>query len=165
MAHMIPLIERIMRHVQKTDIGCWLWQGSVINSGYGKTGTGGRQGKDILVHVAMYELHHGPVPTGMDVDHDCRNRLCCNPEHLKPLTRLRNLERGRHPNMVTRRTGICKRGHQIDGENALVGCDGRKRCRACTNMRKRSYWHGEAPPKVDCEIREDKGDFIWRAPW
>lgn len=101
-----PLVERIMRRVVENERGCWVWQGSVINSGYGRTGTGGRSGRDILVHRAMYEIHHGPLPHGTEVDHDCRNRLCCNPAHLVPLARLPNLERGRHPNMVTRRTGI-----------------------------------------------------------
>jgi hypothetical protein len=38
-------------------------------------------GKALRVHRFVWESVNGPVPDGMDVDHICRNRLCCNINH------------------------------------------------------------------------------------
>ena len=46
--------------------GCWLWLGARDSHGYGKFRVSKRQ---VGVHRFAYELHHGPIPTGMLVDH------------------------------------------------------------------------------------------------
>lgn len=52
----------------------------------------------IFLHRSTWEVIHGPVPEGYELDHLCRNRRCCNPSHLQLLTRSQhktktNLER------------------------------------------------------------------------
>lgn len=55
----------------------------------------------ILVHRAVYELHIGPIPQGMEIDHECRVPRCINPQHLRPATRAQN-----NQNKVARRDSI-----------------------------------------------------------
>jgi hypothetical protein len=69
---------------------CWQWLGGKNSKGYGFLHW---QGKSVAAHRLAYELTNGPIPPGMEIDHQCRNRSCCNPDHLQPLTRRRNMEK------------------------------------------------------------------------
>ena len=41
------------------------------------------KGKCYQVHVIIYEMHYGPIPSGMIIDHDDRNRTNNYPGNLK----------------------------------------------------------------------------------
>lgn len=43
-------------------------------------------GKLVMYHRYIYEYYRGDIPDGYEVDHVCRNRACCNPNHLQLLT-------------------------------------------------------------------------------
>lgn len=73
-----------------SDTGCWVWQGHVGGCGYGRTV---RDGRAVYVHRFMWELVHGRVPEGLELDHLCRNRLCMNPDHLEVVTHRENMRR------------------------------------------------------------------------
>lgn len=85
-------VERFWRQVHKTET-CWLWSGSVADTGYGLHWTD----EKVLAgaHRFSYELHLGPIPTGLQVDHRCRVRRCVNPAHLEPVTAAENARRAR----------------------------------------------------------------------
>lgn len=70
---------------------CRNWTGYVGTSGYGELNVGG---KKIAVHRYVFGEVHGEVPAGLVVDHNCRNRRCCNPDHLEAITNQENLNRG-----------------------------------------------------------------------
>lgn len=68
--------------------GCWLWHGSMLESGYGKFHKGARR---VYAHRLAYELVVGPIPRGGVVMHTCDVPACVNPDHLKIGTQLDNM--------------------------------------------------------------------------
>ena len=127
-----PLDERIMKHVIQDSAGCWLWTGHVTPKGYGGIGVEGRMR---LAHSVAYEVWVGPVPPGLQLDHLCRVRHCCNPEHLEPVTPWENLRRG---NTFMNKTH-CPSGHAYEGANLYVDPGGGRRCRACKRLGDQRY--------------------------
>jgi hypothetical protein len=122
--------QRIARATSVDGNGCWVWQRGRDGNGYGRIRF---QGVAYPTHRFSYEVHRGPIPDGLVLDHLCRNILCCNPDHLEPVTQEENLKRGQAPNMVTHREGVCRRGHELTGHNVIHRGDGRIRCRECHN--------------------------------
>lgn len=102
MSNAIPVEAKFWSKVIKGD-GCWEWVGSKNGGNYGKLGV---SGTTIYAHRISYELHKGPIPDGMHVDHICRNRSCVNPDHLRTVTNKQN-----HENLNHRRAGN-KSGHR-----------------------------------------------------
>ncbi len=125
--------DRIQTNVVIDDAGCWVWQRSKIPAGYGKISVNGR---DLLAHRVAYEAFVGPIPDGLELDHLCRVRACCNPAHLEPVTRAEN-----HRRALPFRTGYvpfnasetCPRGHSR-AENTYVAPSGHRKCRPCNTL-------------------------------
>lgn len=51
------------------------------------------RGNRVLAHVHAWERKFGPVPVGLELDHLCKNRSCCNPDHLEAVTHRVNSQR------------------------------------------------------------------------
>lgn len=90
----------------------------------------------MLTHRVTYTELVGPIPEGLDLDHLCRNRACCNPEHLEPVERVENVRRGlRGPGYGALITH-CKRGHEFAPWNlARSRGEGFRICRSCHRAR------------------------------
>jgi len=88
-----PEIPPLMRFFNKVNIteGCWYWKDHCTEEGYGQFWLNGRM---VYAHIFLYELLHGPVPDGMELDHLCRNPGCVNPAHLEPVCHQENCRRG-----------------------------------------------------------------------
>src|SRR3954468_21995491 len=100
-----------MTHVTPT---CWIWMGYKNKKGYGSLRGRG-------AHVVAWELRHGPVPEGLQLDHTCLNKACVNPDHLEPVTNRENKLRW------ARTLTKCPQGHPYSGDNLWVSKAGTKR--------------------------------------
>jgi hypothetical protein len=123
------------------DSPCWIWPGAK-SRGYGVKSV---KGKSRVVHRIIYERLYGPVPEGMQLDHLCRNRACCNPFHLEIVTCQENLRRG-PTTLAAKQTAIthCPRGHPYDEENTYV-YKGMRHCRECNREHNRQWYQRQHP--------------------
>lgn len=106
--------RRFWSRVKVLDNGCWEWQGSTSQYGYGHFTADGQS----LAHRWAYSHFVAPIPQGEQIDHLCKNRACVNPAHLAPVTLHENLIRGRRENQHTVRTH-CPNGHAYTPETTL----------------------------------------------
>lgn len=110
---------------------CLQWTGSLKTRwGYGQFLY---EGRNRSAHCAAWEMENGPIPTGLTIDHLCRNTSCVRTSHMELVTGVENYQRA-----VAARTH-CRNGH----EYATVGCypmkNGRRRCKACTRRAVADY--------------------------
>jgi hypothetical protein len=83
--------DRFWQKILKKDSGCWEWQATLNNMGYGMFTES--YGKFILAHRYSYKLHKGEIGVGLEIDHLCFNPKCCNPDHLEAVTPSVNVQR------------------------------------------------------------------------
>lgn len=130
---MTTLAQRLHAGYAVTEAGCWEWKRSRNSRGCGLIS---ERGVVLLAHRVSYEHHVGPIPDGMQIDHLCRNKACCNPSHLEPVTARENSHR--RPDV---HKSHCIHGHALTAENTIL----KKRpnghpirnCRTCANARAR----------------------------
>ena len=106
---------------------CWEWTGALDDAGYGVFNTGTKVDR---AHRLSYEYLVGAIPGGKHIDHLCRNRKCCNPDHLEPVDPIENWRRGMSPAAVVARTDRCVRGHSMADAYVRPGTKARM-CRQC----------------------------------
>lgn len=125
------LLPRFLAKFSEDGNGCWLWTAARTHDGYGRFKIGG---KTRMAHVVAYETLVGLVPDGLELDHLCRVRRCCNPEHLEPVTQRENLMRGQTPAARNAAKTHCPQGHSYsysDG-NLYIHPSGSRICRRCS---------------------------------
>ena len=135
----MSMSERVFASITKVDMGyateCWIWQRAKQGAGYGHLWSPMLR-RTQLAHRVSYESANGPISDGLTLDHRCRNRACCNPDHLDPVTMAVNLMRGEGPSAINARKTMCPQGHSYDDEkNCRTNKSGGRHCRACQRIR------------------------------
>lgn len=113
---------------------CWAWTGALNSKGYGCVGV---YRKSQLAHRVAYEITFGLIPAGLQIDHLCGNKRCCNPAHLEAVTGKTNMERTDQA-----RKTHCVNGHRLAGANLIFKKAGQytiRNCRECQNARNRAF--------------------------
>lgn len=134
------LAELVCRRIQlpSDPEGCWLWRGVWHEKGYGTMHS--RRFGHFYAHRLTYEMFVGPIPTGLHIDHLCRNPSCVNPAHLEPVTCRENVLRGKSPSAAQAKQTHCKRGHLLAGQNLKINrpktptAAPSRVCRACQRV-------------------------------
>lgn len=120
----------------RVDGGHWIWTRASAH-GYGKCSPSRWGMGERLAYRAVWKLSGRRLPaytpTGPQLDHTCRVRLCVRPSCMELVTPLENQLRGL--NGEVRRSGSCRAGHVLDE----VGVTARGKCAECKRSRDRRY--------------------------
>jgi hypothetical protein len=130
----LRLPGRFWAKVQILDSECWQWTGALNSKGYGSVGAGGRNNQ-VSTHRYVL-LATTEIPDGMQVDHLCRNKACCNPSHLEIVTQAVNMQRAM-------RRVHCANGHLMSGDNIRMTTRGRRVCVTCARR-----WNRESAART-----------------
>lgn len=126
--------EFFWSHVQEHETDrCWRWVGTIRN-GYGIAVIDGR---NYRAHRIAFTLMRGPIPDGLTLDHLCRVRSCCNPDHLEAVTLSTNVLRGMSPTAQHARKTHCPKGHEYTAGNTRHR-RGRRECLVCTREQRKA---------------------------
>lgn len=131
------LLDRVVVRDADYETPCWLSDRAENGKGYTKIAY---MGRIWYAHRLAHHLFIGPIPTGLTIDHLCRVRGCCNPEHLEAVTIKVNTLRGSAPAAVHTAKTHCIRGHEFTSANTYLaaGRHGPQRqCRECRRIRRR----------------------------
>lgn len=122
---------------------CWPWLLSTWD-GYGSWQPSIQAhpvfGKRRKAHQWAWFFERGPVPPGWTIDHICRVRHCCNPSHLRLLTRSANSA----DSLQSCKTH-CAKGHEFTPANTYIWSKGptgkfSRVCRTCQLDRQRRIY-------------------------
>lgn len=125
------LLGRIASRISVTDGGCWECAYALDSSGYPQVSYLSRME---LTHRVMFVAAKGVIPTALQIDHLCRNRKCCNPDHLEAVSPRENGLRGDTIQARNAAVTHCPHGHAYGPDNAFPSDLKRgkfRRCRAC----------------------------------
>lgn len=90
------IVERLESKIEHNvnEQGCDKWTGHIGDperrNDYGKVSINGEW---VRAHRKVYELYIGPIPDDKPlIHHDCGNKWCQEPEHLRAVTYSQNME-------------------------------------------------------------------------
>lgn len=154
MAKEIPVLKRLWAKIHVNESGCWVFS-ALSSAGYGSIYY---KRRTRATHALMWEISRGAVEANTELDHLCRNRACCNPDHLEPVTHQENMLRS--PITIVGLNSIkthCLNGHPLAGRNldSWALKRGSRACRECSLERARNWHHRNRDARLK-KMREYK---------
>lgn len=124
---------------------CWVWTGARHPAGHGIVYLG--NGVWEYTHRVAYAVAHDGIPAGRVVHHECENKPCCRPDHLRAVTPKEHAaEHGPAGAAATHAAkSACPRGHPYD---LVVRARGRSPFRDCSICRRERQRAHEAKRKA-----------------
>lgn len=141
------VVDKFWARVQKTDT-CWEWIGYRADTGYGRFLCDPSRRPFVLAHRFSYELANGPVPEGLHVHHECRNRACVNPAHLRAVNRKDHVRLDGGFMAAKAMQTSCVNGHPYDAENTKYSPNGTRYCRECNRIRGNEVYRRRGKARV-----------------
>lgn len=135
-----PPVERFLA-LTSSDGACWRWNGAISNVGYGMFALAHR--KNVSAHRFAYQAFVGEITEGLNVHHECRNRWCVNPAHLRLVTPRENLMLDDTPARRNALKTHCSQGHEFTPENTKLRRGGGRACKTCAKLYLRKWWRRE----------------------
>jgi hypothetical protein len=89
---------------------CWPWPGTIMKVGYGQLCW---RYERHYAHRLSYEVHHGPIPPGLEVLHGCDNKQCVNPAHLHAGTHADNMREAGERGLMSTEPRLLGVGHPL----------------------------------------------------
>lgn len=128
------LPDLIIRQIFVNKVsGCWEWKGCCNDGGYGLVYWSVAK-RQVRVHRLIYTLLKSEIPNGLSIDHLCRVRHCCNPDHLEAVSTKVNTLRGETLASRKSQQTHCIHGHPLEGENLYIHPKrGTRLCKRCMN--------------------------------
>jgi hypothetical protein len=121
------------KKVKKTDT-CWIWTAYKDRDGYGTIYINPQNRRS---HVVSYLIHGGHIPDGYVMHHDCKNKSCVNPAHLRAVTQRENLHADDTINRRNAAKTHCPHGHEYTPENTKYNNKNERRCQTCVREQTR----------------------------
>ena len=132
MSTSVPVEDRFFSHVDVRGV-CWEWTSAAIkDTDYGVFNLGSGRGT-VLAHRWAWEFLVGPIPAGLQIDHQCRNHRCVNPDHFELVTQPVNMSRGNSPSARNARKTACPKCGGPYTVRASEDGKTRRVCRPCRN--------------------------------
>lgn len=145
------IASQLQTRVLDVASGCKEWQGFRLGAGYGLLWVDGVR---YSAHREAYTLAYGAIPPGFDIHHTCRNKACCNPDHLRAVSRSEHCELDNALGVQYRRATTCVNGHPLDETNTYRythrGHEHRA-CRTCKAARNTERMRQRTLAKTHCK--------------
>lgn len=120
-----------------SNCGCWEWTGAIDRHGYARISVCNKNWK--ASRASWCAFNRQAFPGQLWALHNCDNRKCVNPDHIRPGTARQNMldawRRGGLKRRFKDRTH-CKHGHKFTEENSAhyPSIGGHRRCRECDRL-------------------------------
>lgn len=151
--------------------GCLEWIAGKP-AGYGSFWDGARNWP---AHRFAWELVYGPIATGLQLNHKCRNKACVNTAHLEALTPTAHYfadfdlhwaaskTRGLGKSKGARKAGLSARKRLDLSEGVSINCGGRYRAQLYLRDLNQVYLGSFDTPEEASEVYERVRAFVGRA--
>ena len=160
------LYQKLIATMKKDPSGCWL-NNTCMCQGYSSVRMMiSKKRYRVYAHRLMYEVVKGPIPNGLTIDHLCRVRNCCNPDHLEAVTQSENVKRGtgikilsefhltnpedararqkkatKVSQEIAKAKTHCKMGHKYTPETTQLSKEGWRTCKVCKRQTESNYYY------------------------